>query len=221
MSTPNIIVHKHPLLYLRAFTTHWPKEQEYMVDLEFIRKYFSLDISAPVSTPLNIKTTVRDLLRYGGFKPSGRNKPACEYLESAVNKGWFSPHKGINAAVDCCNVVSLHSRLPISVLDLDKCTPHYSIQICPEQTSYPFNASGQVLKTDGLIAFFDQNGPCGSPVKDAERTKTDSSTQKTLSIVWGHIDLSTHVDESTKWYLSLLKDLGCTVSPVNLTHQEA
>ena len=63
------------------------------------------------------KLLVRNLLRHGGFKPSGRSKPASEYLISAVEKGRLG---SINAAVDCCNVASLHSGLPISVVDVGR-----------------------------------------------------------------------------------------------------
>ena len=219
MLQTSVIVHNHPLLYLRAFTTSWPQPLEDIVDLTVVRKYFSQDQQHPLSSQKYTKSTVRDLLRYGGFKPSGRNKPAWEYLEKAISKEWFAPHKGINAAVDSCNAVSLHSKLPVSVLDLDKCIPPYCIKICPEHTSYPFNPSGQILKADGLIALFDAYGPCGTPVKDAQRTKTEPTTQKTLSIIWGHIDLASYVDEATEWYLSLLAQMSCTTSAAQLIHK--
>ena len=65
-----------------------------------------------------VKAAVRDLLRNGGFKPTGRGKPASEYLVKEVSNGKLG---SINPIVDTLNVVSLHSGLPISVVDLAKC----------------------------------------------------------------------------------------------------
>src|SRR6188768_1912113 len=66
-----------------------------------------------------VKNSVRDLLRHGGFKPSGRSKPASEYLVTAhAENRW----PRINPLVDICNVVSLQSVLPISLVDADKVT---------------------------------------------------------------------------------------------------
>ena len=65
----------------------------------------------------DVKSKVRDMFRQGGYKPTGRGKPASEYLRQAIEKETLSP---INVPVDVCNVVSLHSGLPISVVDLDR-----------------------------------------------------------------------------------------------------
>src|SRR3712207_7695492 len=47
------------------------------------------------------------LLRNGGFRPSGRNKPASEYLAQAAREGRFPR---INNLVDVNNLVSLRSE---------------------------------------------------------------------------------------------------------------
>ena len=62
-----------------------------------------------------MKDPVRAMLRRGGFKPSGRNKPASEYLAQAAREGRFPR---INNLVDVINLLSLESGLPISLLDL-------------------------------------------------------------------------------------------------------
>ena len=120
-----IFQHQHPLLYARAFLSDWPAPLGENYELEHIRSYFGIK-SFDFQPPPNIKTIIRDLLRVGGFSPSGRNKPACEYLTKAIEKGWFTTDKGINAAVDCCNAISLHSQLPVSVIDIRKTTPPYT-----------------------------------------------------------------------------------------------
>src|SRR5207247_5877140 len=62
------------------------------------------------------KTAIRDLLRKGGYKPTGRGKPASEYLAQAAARGEFPR---ISHVVDALNLVSLESGLPISLLDAD------------------------------------------------------------------------------------------------------
>src|SRR5688572_25694031 len=61
------------------------------------------------------RTAVRDLLRAKGFKPSGRSKPASEYLAGVVAKEGRLP--SVSGVVDVNNLVSLESGLPISVVD--------------------------------------------------------------------------------------------------------
>ena len=64
------------------------------------------------------RQAVRRLLRQGGFKPSGRNKPAQEYLLRAAGPDGEWP--AIYNAVDILNVVSLRSGLPISLIALNR-----------------------------------------------------------------------------------------------------
>ena len=198
----NIFQHQHPLLYARTFVSEWPAPLGENYELEHIRSYFGIK-NFDFQPPPNIKTIIRDLLRIGGFSPSGRNKPACEYLTKAIEKGWFTTDKGINAAVDCCNAISLHSQLPVSVIDIRKTAPPYIIKICPEDTNYVFNPSGQTLRADGLLALWDQEEPCGTSVKDSQRSKTDEQTIRTLSVVWGHKDIKEYIDVVTEQYLTL------------------
>ena len=158
--------------------------------------------------PPKVKTIVRDLLRHDGFKPTGRSKPASEYLIKAIEKEWFTPDKGINLAVDACNVVSLHSGLPISVIDVDLATAPLRIARCAPDTKYPFNASGQIIDVSGLISLHDANGPCAGPVKDSHRTKTNDGTIRTLSVIWGTTALPGRTRAALEWYQGLLHNCG-------------
>jgi DNA/RNA-binding domain of Phe-tRNA-synthetase-like protein len=124
---------------------------------------------------------VRDLLRLGGYKPTGRGKPSSEYLLGIAAQG---PLPSINLAVDVCNAVSLHSGIPISVVDLDRVREPLSIRIAEKGSSYVFNAAGQTIDLGGLLCLFDAEGPCANAVKDAQRTKTHAGTTRTLSVVW-------------------------------------
>ena len=148
------------------------------------------------------------MLRHGGFKPTGRSKPASEYLIKAIEKGWFTTEKGINLAVDACNVVSLHSGLPISVIDLDKTSGPLEIKLCASDTSYVFNPTGQTIDVSGLISLHDEQGPCAGPVKDSQRTKTHDETQHTLSIIWGTKDLPGRTQSAYDWYTTMLDGAG-------------
>src|SRR5207244_5660329 len=113
---------------------------------------FSLTVSTPFQSDENTRDAIRKLLRHGGFKPAGRSKPASEYLVKAVGEGKLG---SINVAVDACNVVSLHSGLPISVVDLDRARPPLRIGVAPTGASYVFNASGQTIDLAGLLCLFD------------------------------------------------------------------
>ena len=148
-----------------------------------------------------VTNAVRDLLRHGGFKPSGRSKPASEYLVAAFAENRWPV---INPLVDTCNVVSLASGLPISLVDADKITGELAVQIAPPQTSYVFNPSGQVIDASGLVCLFDAHGPTGTPVKDAQRTKTDDATTNVIVIVWGTNALAGRTAETTRRYRELL-----------------
>jgi DNA/RNA-binding domain of Phe-tRNA-synthetase-like protein len=155
-----------------------------------------------------IRTAVRDLLRHGGFKPTGRSKPASEYLIKAAGQGALS---SINVAVDACNAVSLHSGLPISVVDLDRASEPFSVGIAPEATAYVFNPSGQTIDVSGLLCLFDADGPCGNAVKDSQRSKTSPQTRRTLSLIWGTNALPGRAAETETWYQDLLKAHGAVV----------
>lgn len=162
-----------------------------------------------------VRTSVRALLRHGGYKPSGRGKPASEYLVGAFAEGRFPR---INALVDVCNVVSLHSGLPISLLDLDllqgSVDDGLSIRVLPDATSYIFNPSGQTIDASGLLALCDREGPAGTPVKDAQRTKTHAGTVNTLTVIWGSNALPGRAANAHADYVRLLGTLaGVRVEP--------
>src|SRR5262249_42902550 len=157
-----------------------------------------------------VRAAIRDLLRHGGYKPTGRGKPASEYLIRAASEGALGP---INAAVDACNAVSLHSGLPISVVDLDLVKPPLRLLIAPAGAPYVFNASGQEIDVSGLLCLCDAEGPTANAVKDAQRTKTHAGTRRTLSVIWGCRALSGRAAAAAEWYRALLGGVGATTEP--------
>jgi DNA/RNA-binding domain of Phe-tRNA-synthetase-like protein len=164
---------------------------------------------SPLQTDDSVREAVRALLRHSGFKPTGRSKPASEYLLKAARDGRLT---SINFAVDVCNAVSLHSGLPISVVDLDRAAAPFHVDVASAGTSYVFNASGQSMELAGLLCLFDANGPCANAVKDAQRTKTSAETRRTLSLIWGTTALAGRAARAAQWYHELLETQGARVS---------
>jgi DNA/RNA-binding domain of Phe-tRNA-synthetase-like protein len=152
-------------------------------------------------------------LRHGGYKPTGRGKPASEYLVKAAAEG-IGP---INLAVDACNAVSLHSGLPISVVDLDRVVPPLWVGVVVGDARYVFNLAGQEIRLEGLLCLHDQEGPCANGVKDSQRTKTRADTRRTLSLIWGSEQHAAHTVAAGRWYRALLERAGAETVDVTTT----
>ena len=193
----------HPLLEVGAFVTRFVQP---LVQLP----PFTPPPASPPTISDSERAAVRALLRHGGFKPSGRSKPASEYLQAAHAESRFPT---INAAVDACNIASLHWGLPISLIDLDRVVgAKLRIAVCPPDTSYVFNPSGQTIDASGLLAVLDDEGPTGTPVKDAQRTKTHDGTTRTLAVIWGTNALPGRTREATQWYRALVATIPGTTN---------
>ncbi len=212
MSMDHVEVGSHPLLRVGIFRTVFPDE---LGALRTPDPIGSLLVLEPEGSPLRreeaTRVMVRDLLRHGGYKPTGRGKPASEYLVRAAENEKLGT---INLAVDACNAVSLQSGLPISVVDLDRLLPPCRIALAEQGESFVFNATEQTIELSGLICLYDEDGPCANPVKDSQRTKTSDVTRTTLSIVWGSVGLEERLDRTLDWYRSLLEGAGARTEPL-------
>lgn len=206
-----IDVAPHPLLEAAAFTTTFPRPLGECATPESVTRWMRAAEGAPFTSDDEVRKVVRDLLRHGGYKPTGRGKPASEYLLGVAADG---PLPAINLVVDACNAVSLHSGLPISVVDLDRARGAFAVRIAEAGTSYVFNASGQTIDVSGLLCLCDEDGPCANAVKDAQRTKTNAETRRTLSIVWGTRALPGRAAAAAEWYRALLEGAGATTTRV-------
>ena len=203
-------VDEHPLLRVVAFTTLFPAPIREIAATSTVLDTLRLDGPAPLRRDEETRAAVRDMLRHGGYKPTGRGKPASEYLVRAASEGVLSP---INVAVDTCNAVSLHSGFPISVVDLDRAQAPFRIGIAAAGVSYVFNASGQEIDLSGLLCLFDAAGPCANAVRDAQRTKTTPETRATLSVIWGCVGFEERLREAERWYRGLLEDVRGVTAP--------
>ena len=211
-------VEPHPLLRVAVFTASFPAPLSSTPTPAAALDALRLDAPAPLERDESTRGRVRDLLRHGGYKPTGRGKPASEYLVRAAGEGALG---SINAAVDACNAVSLHSALPISVVDLDRARAPFRIAVAPAGASYVFNASGQEIDLGGLLCLFDADGPCANAVRDAQRTKTRDETRATLSVVWGAAGLEARLGAAERWYRALLAEAGAATESVTPVESDA
>jgi DNA/RNA-binding domain of Phe-tRNA-synthetase-like protein len=135
-----------------------------------------------------IRRHIRDLLRAGGYKPSGRGRPASEYLSNAALRNEFPL---ISTVVDINNLLSLESGLPGSLLDLDRIGSRLVIRNGRPGESYVFNQSGQSIDLEGLLCVCGDDGggtgqPFGNPVKDSMSAKTTAETRNVIGVVFSH-----------------------------------
>ncbi len=205
------LVCDHPLLAARIFETHLEGELASLETPEWLAMLLRPDAKTELARSEELRVAVREVLRHGGYKPTGRGKPSSEYLLRAAQEGGLS---SINALVDACNVTSLHSGFPISVVDLDLARAPLSIAVAATGASYVFNTSGQTIDLAGLLCVFDADGPCANAVKDAQRTKTHPGTKRTLSVIWGHRDFRAALEAAKTSYWRTLERLGACVQPV-------
>jgi DNA/RNA-binding domain of Phe-tRNA-synthetase-like protein len=152
---------------------------------------------------------IRNLLRHAGYKPSGRNKPAAEYLNKAFAKDGLLP--SIFNVVDVNNVVSLYSGLPISIFDASRLAGDLVIRPGGEGDSYVFNKVGQELSLKHLLTVHYRSGddliPAGNAVKDSMATKVHEGTERVIAVVYSRPDalLDQRLSAAVDWYESLLR----------------
>lgn len=136
------------------------------------------------------RNAIRSLLRKGGFKPSGRSKPAQEYLLRCLNEGDFPR---VNRTVDCLNVISVRYGLPISLLKRECFPAGARVRYGRSGENYVFNSVGQSLELEGLICVcggLDSQQPIGTPVKDSLQGKIDDATKDVIFFVYGPAELT-------------------------------
>lgn len=158
--------------------------------------------------PEETRRQIRRLLRQGGYKPSGRNRPASEYLaKDLAARGAFN---FINNLVDINNLLSLRHFLPMSVLDADMFRGSIHIRFGLAGERYVFNPAGQELDLRGLLMVADSLAagsiPMGTPVKDSMAGKLTSETSSALVVVYSHPRVTT--DEQMEAILQEWCDLA-------------
>lgn len=150
------------------------------------------------------KKIIRNMLRFGGFKPTGRNKPASEYIiNNAINNNF--PY--IYNAVDINNLISLLYFLPVSTIDAGKTNKDFSIKEGKKDEEYIFNQSGQIIDIEGLITVYDGTVPIANPIKDSQLTKLSEDTKEIAVFIYSSKDLysTSQLSDIIIFYEDLLK----------------
>lgn len=133
-----------------------------------------------------LRRASRDMLRNGRYRPTGRGKPASEYLVRAACRDDFPR---INGPVDANNLVSLLHCVPVSVWDLDLAgTGRFELRLGGDER-YVFNASGQDLDLRDLVCgcgLLDggESRPMVTPIKDCLATKVVDGTARVAGAVY-------------------------------------
>lgn len=206
-----LVVDDHPLLAVEAFVARWPRPL-YEVDVPaWLDALRGLEAEHPFAPDDTVQPAVRAMLRHAGYKPSGRGKPSSEYLRGAAQEGRLG---AINLAVDLGNAVSLHSGLPISVVDLGRLAAPLCVRVADDDAAYVFNQAGQEIRLRGLPCLHDAAGPCANAVKDAQRTKTDATTTAVLCILWGARAVAERGRAASAWHRELCERAGATIEAV-------
>ena len=128
------------------------------------------------------KKAARDMLRFGKYKPTGRGKPASEYLLQAALENQFPR---VNALVDLCNIVSLETQVPISLIDLERAgVTAFNVRRGKTGESYVFNAGGQSIELEDLLLTARGDEPCANAVKDSLATKLGPDARDVLAVIY-------------------------------------
>lgn len=156
--------------------------------------FLELLLSAALDTgdeyvPLEVRQRVRKMLRHGKYKPSGRSKPASEFLLRAALSESFPI---VNGPVDVNNAISLESGFPGSIFDAAISGRHLLIRRGLPDEEYAFNPSGQTIDLQDLLLVCRKTNagwdPCGNPVKDAMITKISGDTVDVIAVLYAPVD---------------------------------
>ncbi len=140
-----------------------------------------------------VRAEARNMLRNGVYKPTGRGKPASEYLLRAAGDPTAFPR--VNWPVDVCNFISLKYLLPISIWDMDASgARRFVFRLGKPGEEYVFNTAGQTISLQDLAVGCRAGGsddpdgiPIVNPVKDSMSTKTSDATRFVAAAVYGPV----------------------------------
>ncbi len=130
-----------------------------------------LESSKILATRSGYKALGKDPARYRG---------SAEALLRRIISGKSFPQ--INSVVDIINLISVQSRLPVGLYDLDTVKGAVVFRVGRAAESYK-GIGKYDLNLEGLPVFCDEIGPHGSPTSDSERTMVTPTTQNIVAIV--------------------------------------
>ena len=131
----------------------------------------ALESAAILATRAAYKALGKDPARYRG---------SAEALLRRVIAGKGLPR--INSVVDAINLVSVESRLPVGLYDLEHVQG--DIVFRAGRAGETYKGIGKYdLNLEGLPVFCDAMGPHGSPTSDSERTMVTAATKQVIAII--------------------------------------
>jgi len=162
-----------------------------------------------------VRQGCRTFLRNGKYKPTGRGKPASEYLMRTALEEVFPR---INGPVDANNLLSLQHCVPISLWDLDLVgTNEAETRLGRAGERYVFNATGQVLELEDLVCGCGLRGgeslPAVTPIKDSMAAKLRPESKRLAGCIYYPLGAGSaeHLAELSRQFLDWL--LTCGPSP--------
>lgn len=137
---------------------------------------------------------VRAAFKAIGKDPS-RYRPSSEALTRRIvaGKGLYS----VNNIVDCGNLVSLMTGLPIGCYDAAWIKGDMMLR--PGTPGETYNGVGRKsINLEGLAVLADNDGPFGSAFSDSERTAITENTQNLVFVIYGlNVDIA-HVEAAAE-----------------------
>lgn len=131
-----------------------------------------------IGSQKNIKDS-RELYRKIGKDPH-RYRISSEALIRRIlqGKGLYK----VNNVVDANNLISIISKLSVGSYDIDKLGDELSFRIGKKGESYK-GIGKDIINTENLPVFADENGAYGSPTSDSEKAMITSNSKNILTVL--------------------------------------
>ncbi len=154
--------------------------------------------------PRVVLASSKILATRSGYKALGKDparyRGSAEALLRRIISGKAFPQ--INAVVDVINLMSVESRLPVGLYDLDQIKGDVVFRVGHATESYK-GIGKYDLNLEGLPVFCDEIGPHGSPTSDSERTMVTPTT-KHIAAIFVSFGGSDGLDSSCRRMATLL-----------------
>jgi DNA/RNA-binding domain of Phe-tRNA-synthetase-like protein len=137
-----------------------------------------------LSEPRSLLESPKILATRAGYRALGKDparyRGSAEALLRRILSGKGFPQ--INSVVDVVNLISVESRLPIGLYDLERVKG--DIVFRAGRAGETYKGIGKYdLNLEGLPVFSDGEGPHGSPTSDSERTMVTPATRNVAAIL--------------------------------------
>ena len=161
----------------------------------------------------DVQKEIRNMMRIDGFSPTGRNRPASEFLLRELAE--YRHFKFINVVVDINNYLSIKTKLPMSIFDTGKLQGALVVRTGDPGEGYVFNNEGQILDVKRLIVCCEElpdytSIPFGSPVKDSMHTKIFTGCTDLVAVIYSNPAVYSQAELETICgeFASLLKEFA-------------